>query len=119
LFEDKWKETAPREKMNDVVKRKLEQLMPNESQTLNISTSSTITLDNGTVQIMTTLPTSAAVNDKKKESQRPIAQVHEKELHTLHDHHIQNNLTRKTFTWTKEVICIFFRAFTHVDLILG
>ena len=73
-----------------------------------------MTDDNGTVQIMTTLPTAAAVNDKKKGSPRPTAQGHEKELHTLHDHHIQNNLTRKKFPWTEEVICLFFRALTHV-----
>lgn len=118
MFEGKWKETAVREKMDHVEKRKLKQLMPNESQTLNITTSSTTTHDNATIQVLTTLPTAAAVNNKKKGSPRPTAQGHEKESHTLYDHHIQNNLTRKRFPWTKEVIYIFFRALTHVDLIL-
>lgn len=118
MFEGKWKETAVREKMDHVEKRKLKQLMPNESQTLNITTSSTTTHDNATIQVLTTLPTAAAVNNKKEGSPRPTAQGHEKESHTLYDHHIQNNLTRKRFPWTEEVIYIFFRALTHVDLIL-
>ena len=104
--------------MDHVDKRKLKQLMPNESQTLNITTSSTTTHDNTTVQVLTTLPTAAAVNDKKKRSPRPTAEVHDRESHTLHDHHIQNNLTRKTFPWTKEVRILFFSALTHVNLIL-
>ena len=117
MFEDKWKETAVREKMDHVDKRKLKQLMPNESQTLNITTSSTRTHQNATVQLLTTLPTAAAVSDKNKGSPRPTAQVHEKELHSLHDHHVQNNLTKKKFPWTKEVSFLFFQS-SCLDLVL-
>ena len=104
--------------MDHVDKRKLKQLMPNESQTLNITTSSTTTHDNATIQVLTTVPTAGAVNDKKEGSPRPTAQVHKKDSDTLYDHHIHNNLTRKKFPWSEEVTFLFFRAFTHVDLIL-
>jgi len=106
MFEDNWKETAVGEKVDHVDKRKLKQLMPNES-----TTSSTMTYDNATIQVLTTLPTAAAVNDKTKGSPRPAAQVHEKELPAVHDLHVQNNLTRKKFPWTKEV-SFYFSAFS-------
>ena len=107
MFQDEWKETAVREKMNHVDKRKLKQLMPNESQTLNVTTSSATTHDNATVKVLTPLPTAAAVNDKNNGSSKPTAELHENESHALHDHHVQNNLTRKKFPWTKEVSFLF------------
>ena len=100
--------------MDHVDKRKLKQLTPNESQSLNMTTSSATTRDNATVQILTTLPTAAAVNDKKKGSPRPAVGVHDKQSHTLHDHHIQNNATRKTFPWTSEVSFLFFLGLTFM-----
>lgn len=103
MFQDKKRETAVRAKMDHVDKRKLKQLMPNESQTFNITTSSTMTHGNATVQVLSTLPTAAAINDKNKGSSRPTARVHDDESHALLDHHVQNNLTGKKFPWTKEV----------------
>lgn len=112
MFEDKRKETAVREKMDHIDKRKLKQLTPNESQSLNMTTSGTTTHDNATVQVLTTLPTAAAVNNKKKGSPKPTAGVHEKQSHTHHEHHIQNNATRKIFPWTEKV------SFSELSLML-
>lgn len=77
--------------------------MPNESQTLNITTARTITHRSVKAKVLpTTLPTAAVVSDKKKGSSK-----HETEFRAGHDHHVQNNPTSKKFPWTKEVGFLF------------
>lgn len=97
--------------MDHVDKRKLKQLMPNESQTLNITTASTLTHHSVKAKALsTTLPTAAVFSEKMKGSSKHSAEIHEKEFRAGHDHHVQNNLTWKKFPWTKEVGFLFINV---------
>ena len=113
LFQDKWREAAVRANLDHVDKRKLKQ-MPNESQPSNITTTSPITHGGVKVHVLSTVPTTAVVNDKNKGlSKHTSADLHKKEPYT--GHHVQNNPTWKTFPWKKDVsFLIITLAILHV-----
>ncbi len=90
--------------MDHVDKRKLKQLMPNESQISNITTTSTITHRSVKVQVLsTTSPTAAVVKDTNKVSSKHSAAIHENKFRADHGHHVENNPAWKKFPWTKQV----------------